>query len=121
VLFVLPATASMRVHLFVALCQPQLRFRARNGDVHLSQVKVLLQGGAKIDRADSHGQTGLHHATLRGRTQMVDVLLKLGANPLTPDRRRMTSLHCAAYAGHVRTRRIKGLASCGSLLLCAFG
>jgi ankyrin repeat protein len=65
-----------------------------------AQVKVLLQGGAKVDRADSHGQTPLHHATLRGRTQMVEVLLKLGANPLTPDRRRMTSLHCAGYAGH---------------------
>ncbi|XP_071442266.1 ankyrin repeat domain-containing protein 27-like [Hetaerina americana] len=49
---------------------------------------------------DGRGLTALHHACRHGRTILVDVLLRRGANPDTADARGATPLHHAASRGH---------------------
>lgn len=68
---------------------------------HEGIARILLNLGADLELFDQHGQTALHHAILRGRTNIVQLLLDRGADPnasykMTGD----TPLHNAGQLGH---------------------
>ena len=46
---------------------------------------MLLEAGAKINQRDVHGRTAIFDAIERGNYFMVDLLLKLGADPESAD------------------------------------
>ena len=51
----------------------------------LTELVVCLEGGAPVDAADDHGATALHYACYDQQAAIVDVLLRHGADPTTPD------------------------------------
>lgn len=57
---------------------------ARRGD--LTQVNALLSEGADPDIVDYDNQTPLYYAVLHGKKEIVEALLKKGANPNFPHR-----------------------------------
>jgi ankyrin repeat protein len=58
-----------------------LLLAAASDVVPLSVVSTLIQRGADVNAADANGQTALTLAAQRGNLQVVDLLLKHGANP----------------------------------------
>ncbi len=70
---------------------------AENGD--LSNVKYLLQQGARIDVKDKMGRTPLSAAVYFARMSSVKILLKNGADISTRDNTGMTPLHLASILG----------------------
>jgi len=75
---------------------------ARTGSV--DGVKALLAHGAKVDAADSHkGQNALMWAAAEGHADVVDVLIKNGADVKTPSKAGFTALVFAAQKGDAKT------------------
>jgi ankyrin repeat protein len=68
---------------------------------HLDVVRVLLDGGAEVDRADSIRSTALHHAAFRGHLEVCRELLERGATVDPVNSWKDTPLHCAARGGHL--------------------
>ncbi len=62
--------------------------QALHACVALSQdsetVRLLIEQGADVNMAQAGGYTPLHQAAAAGSTELVEVLLKAGANPVTP-------------------------------------
>lgn len=54
----------------------------------------------KIDLADMHGRTALHHAAAQGHADVIDELWPRGCKFDAVDVRGWTALHYAAHAGH---------------------
>lgn len=61
---------------------------------------VLLQAGADIKAVRKDGMTPLHRAVVEGRENVVDELLKSGANPMAMNQRRETPLKLAQLHDH---------------------
>lgn len=61
-------------------------------------VQAIIQGGANVNAAEEGGDTVLHFAAGRGKTENVKLLLAAGANVQAPGRGGYTPLHSAA--GH---------------------
>jgi ankyrin repeat protein len=68
---------------------------------HVEVVRVLLEGGANLDRADVDQDTALHLAALNGHLDMCRLLLDWGANVDRLDRWQNTPLHWAAWRRHL--------------------
>jgi|GEM_PF-6745950 len=69
-------------------------------DQNLSTIdSVLASDPQAIGRIDASGTTPLHSAVSTGNSDIVNLLLKAGANPSAPDRDGLTPLHHAAYLG----------------------
>ena len=77
---------------------------ARSGNI--KEVKRLLNNGANPDVPDAHGLTPLHQAAYWGETEIVDLLIKAGANVNAENKGRgWTPLHSAAVSGGMRSRK----------------
>jgi ankyrin repeat protein len=77
-----------------------LIYAAING--HARVVRVLLEGGANIDRPnDYYRLTALHYAAWFGHLDVCRLLLDRGAKVDPVDRRKETPLHDAARWGHL--------------------
>jgi ankyrin repeat protein len=72
---------------------------AMNGRVLM--VRVLLDGGVKVDSADAYGRTALHKAALIGRLDICRLLLDRGAKVDHLDMEQYTPLLHAAEWGHL--------------------
>jgi tankyrase len=68
---------------------------------HVEVVRVLLEGGANVDRAEGKGSTALHYAALYGRLDMCCLLLDWGAKVDRLNEWKNTPLHYAAENGHL--------------------
>ena len=86
--------------------EQHLRHAAETGDI--VGVKEILKHTPEIaiDAVDDQGYTALYRASLYGRTQVVDYLLKHGANPDMRDRDGATPLHAAASKGYGKIMRL---------------
>ena len=72
------------------------------------------EGGAGLLSAkDSHGMQATHKAAVAGQAPMLDLLLKLGADPDAAASDGSTPAHMAAYKGHVDALRALLVASPG--------
>jgi len=76
-----------------------LMWAARSGRV--GSIEALVQGGAQLDRRDTHvnGWTPLMHAIHKGQAAAVKRLLELGADPGLPAWNGLTPLIMAAGEG----------------------
>ena len=65
-------------------------------------VQTILQNGADIESKDDIGETALINAALWGHIEIVELLLKNGANiNVRGIKNRKSSLSWAAYMGHI--------------------
>ena len=70
-------------------------------NAHEDVVRVLLEGGANVDRVDGDGETALHIAAMFGHPDICRLLLDWGAKVDTPDKGKFTPLHNAAWFGNL--------------------
>jgi death-associated protein kinase len=68
---------------------------------HVEVVRVLLDGGSNVDRANGYGSTALHVAAAYGRLDVCRLLLDWGAKVDRLDKSQDTPLHYAAWEGHL--------------------
>lgn len=47
----------------------------------LNEVRLLLEKGAGMNAVDRDGRTPLHHATMYGRTDIVELFYSYASNP----------------------------------------
>ena len=78
--------------------QTALSWVARDGPLSVAQI-LLVDYNADVDVQDGYGCTALHGAALRGREQMLQLLLKHRADPNVTDKDGWTPLHIAAMKG----------------------
>ena len=70
-------------------------------------VKLLINGGAHLNKQNDRGWTPLHMAVRRGQREMVEVLLEMGADPnIVSQRNGLTSLFLAEYWGHIKIAQL---------------
>ena len=63
------------------------------------KIAALIKAGVWLDETDE-GETALHWAVSRQRTEIVTMLLEAGANPNVPDNDGYTPLHDVAEMGN---------------------
>jgi ankyrin repeat protein len=68
---------------------------------HVDVVRVLLEGGAILDKADSIRSTALHYAASYGHLDVCTLLLDRNATVDPVNWWKDTPLHCAARNGHL--------------------
>lgn len=68
---------------------------------NLAVVKALIEGGAPVEGASADGRTALMMAAMFNRTEIVDYLLSVGANPKATDAQGVTALVAAQTMGAV--------------------
>ncbi|MES2640229.1 MAG: ankyrin repeat domain-containing protein [Myxococcota bacterium] len=81
---------------FAAAGSGALPWAAHRG--HSALVRRLLALGAEVDETEGFGNTALARAATKGFADLVDLLLKAGANPAP--HARCSALHGAAVEGH---------------------
>ena len=64
-------------------------------------MKILLDAGTSVDKADDSGATALHYAAATGSPQCCLLLAQEGADTNRPDGRKRTPLHIASYKGQM--------------------
>ena len=76
-----------------------------NGDIALT--KQLLKEGAEVNEAQGDGMTALHWAAEKGNSELVDILIYAGANPMAGTRiGQYKPLHLAAKKGNANIIKI---------------
>ncbi len=74
---------------------------------NLSLVKQLIQDGANVDELDGNQDAPLVMAAYKGHEQILEVLLKAGADVRAVDPgMKATALHAAAYAGRTSAAKL---------------
>ncbi|XP_037646230.1 ankyrin repeat domain-containing protein 50 [Sebastes umbrosus] len=72
----------------------------------LEKATLLIEkGGVPLESRDSEGRTALHVASWQGCVEMVDLLLKHGANPNAQDAEGRPLMHSVAWTGHADVGR----------------
>jgi ankyrin repeat protein len=85
-------------------CSPSIHDAAMRADLK-SVNKLLDRHPALIEAIGERGKVPLHHAVTSGSDEMVQMLLKRGADPNATDDTRMTPLHVSAWwADTARTK-----------------
>jgi hypothetical protein len=69
-------------------------------------VKELLESGAELNRQDKHGWTALNWAAGKGDLEMIELLLRHGADPFEVGRDLRTPQMIALAAGHVEAVKL---------------
>jgi ankyrin repeat protein len=68
---------------------------------HVEVVRVLLEGGVNVEKANANQWTALHSAACYGYLEVCRLLLDWGAKVDPVNRWKDTPLHCAARFGHL--------------------
>jgi ankyrin repeat protein len=68
---------------------------------HVEVVRVLLEGGANVDRAEAYQHTALHLVAHKGHLDVCRLLLDWGAKVDHMNVFKSTPLHDAAMLGHL--------------------
>eukprot|EP01084_Bolivina_argentea_P209789 357264_1 len=84
-----------------------LHITARKG--HLKATERLLDLNAKIDIVNAYGNTPLFNALMGGSLELVELLLKRGANPAHINHHLSTSLHFVIYGNMSTTNKIEAM------------
>ena len=71
----------------------------------LGALNALIQAGADISTRDAKSQTPLHHAAIRGHSDLIKTLVKNGAEVDSVDQDEMTALHYTSLFGHVQSSK----------------
>ncbi|XP_061579044.1 ankyrin repeat domain-containing protein 50 [Cololabis saira] len=72
-------------------------------EARLDMATLLIEkGGVPLESRDSDGRTALHVACWQGCVEIVDLLLKHGANPNARDSQGRPPLHSVAWTGHTK-------------------
>ena len=58
---------------------PLLKAARHNAQTHI--IELLLENGAKLEKADGQGNTPLHYCAMRGTVEVAGILLQRGADP----------------------------------------
>lgn len=75
------------------------------GDVEI--VRALLPFNVQVDETDAHSTSALRYSSCLGLVDIVELLLKVGANPRgRPEIGDWTPLHSAALGGHIDIARL---------------
>lgn len=73
---------------------------------HLEMATLLIEkGGVPLESRDPEGRTALHVGSWQGCVEMVDLLLKHGANPNAQDTEGRPPMHSVAWTGHAEVGR----------------
>ncbi|XP_039279932.1 ankyrin repeat domain-containing protein 39 isoform X2 [Nilaparvata lugens] len=82
-----------------------LHYAARAG--HTAVCRLLLQSGASVNLATrAANATALHRAALKGKEEVVSLLLDFKADALLPDCDGRTALHRAVEGGHCAVAKL---------------
>lgn len=89
----------------------------------LDMATLLIEkGGVPLESRDSEGRTALHVASWQGCTELVDLLLKHGANPNAQDKAGRPPLHSVAWTDNAEVgRRLLQASSVNIDLACHQG
>lgn len=83
-----------------------LHWLALSGTVNADLIKLLLVNKASLNNTDKDGSTPLYLAALEGRTNMVESLLRLGADASKKNKLGRTALEIATLNGHKETASV---------------
>ncbi len=67
---------------------------------NLEEIEMLVASGARVNASGDMGFTPLHYAAMRGRLDVAEKLIELGADPSTRNEWGDTSADTAANGGH---------------------
>ncbi|XP_030851399.1 ankyrin repeat domain-containing protein 36B-like isoform X3 [Strongylocentrotus purpuratus] len=82
-------------------------------DGHVEAVRALIGEGCDVDGQDGNGNTCVHEGAMKGFSQSMDVLIKIGkANINTSNKSGETPLHIACLYGQITCARILISAEC---------
>ncbi len=75
---------------------------------NVQEVETLLQKGAKVEKKNEDGNTPLHVAAYKGNVDIIEILLKFGANPHERNYRdgKKCPLHYAVIQGNIKAARV---------------
>ena len=73
---------------------------------HVEVVRVLLEGGENVERANANKRTALHAAAWKGHLEVCRLLLDWGAKVDPLDRWNEIPLHDAAQQGHLSVAKL---------------
>ena len=76
------------------------------GEGQVDAVRLLLDNGAEVDRANKNGSTPLHSACFKGHVDAAWLLLDKGAEVDRANENGLTPLMLACYKGHVELARL---------------
>eukprot|EP01064_Diplonema_japonicum_P019719 TRINITY_DN2851_c0_g1_i1.p1 TRINITY_DN2851_c0_g1~~TRINITY_DN2851_c0_g1_i1.p1 ORF type:complete len:552 (+),score=136.66 TRINITY_DN2851_c0_g1_i1:463-2118(+) len=62
-------------------------------------LRLLKEGGVRVNEPRQDGKTALHHAARHGHLEVIEILLEAGADPLRPDMKGRTAVDMAAQFG----------------------
>uniref|UniRef100_A0A0K0DCH5 NAD(+) ADP-ribosyltransferase n=1 Tax=Angiostrongylus cantonensis TaxID=6313 RepID=A0A0K0DCH5_ANGCA len=79
------------------------RLEALVGLARILVVRLLLERGASVNRADSQDRQALHYSSSCSQNVVTDALLQAGADPNAPDIEGMTPMLEACSSGHELT------------------
>ncbi|XP_030851388.1 uncharacterized protein LOC115918954 isoform X1 [Strongylocentrotus purpuratus] len=76
-------------------------------DGHVEAVRALIGEGCDVDGQDGNGNTCVHEGAMKGFSQSMDVLIKIGkANINTSNKNGERAIHLACQHGHNQSTRI---------------
>ncbi|XP_012723981.2 ankyrin repeat domain-containing protein 50 isoform X1 [Fundulus heteroclitus] len=79
--------------------RPLLYLLVLEGRLNMATL-VIEKGGVPLESRDPEGRTALHVASWQGCVEIVDLLLKHGANPNAQDTEGRPPVHSVAWTGH---------------------
>lgn len=85
-----------------AIAERKLRVASNTNNTEMLE-RLLSQNGIKVDvkSVDEHKRSALHFAAAKGYSEVVDLLLRNGADPNQKDQLGNTAMHLAACTNHV--------------------
>lgn len=103
----LATICSLQQHLSHNLCPPHLRQHEDEIDSHAEVVEVLLAKEANVDSVDrQHGRSAAHFASLNGNAEILQLLLRAGANGDAEDLSGWTPLFYAVQRGDLASIKV---------------
>lgn len=82
-----------------------LHYAASKGNL-MAVIELLQCKGIGVDAVDASGSTALHCAATDGKAEIIEALLKAGADPRAKDIEKMTPLHFACTDGNLEAVKL---------------